>query len=64
MTKGILNDQTRINNNNYSSINVPGPNIGSGLVVGTEAQYKLSQKVAIQAVKECNDTFKFTIPTV
>ena len=64
MTKGILNDQTRINSNNYASINVPGPNIGSGIVVGTEAQYKLSQKVAIQAVKECNDTFKFTIPTV
>ena len=64
MTKGILNDQTRINSNNYDSINVPWPNLGTGIVVGTEAQYKLSQKVAIQAVKECNDTFKFTIPTI
>ena len=63
MTKGILNDQTRINSNNYDSINVPWPNLGTGIVVGTEAQYKLSQKIAIQAVKECNDTFKFTIPT-
>ncbi len=64
MVKGILNDSTRINSNNYSSINVPGPNLGSGLVIGTEDQYRLAQKLAIQATKECNDTFKFTIPTV
>ena len=64
MAKGILNDPTRINSSNYSSINVPGPNLGSGLVIGTEDQYKLAQKLAVQATKECNDTFKFTIPTV
>ena len=63
MTNGILNDKTRINSSNYSSINVPWPNLGSGLVIGTEAQYILAQKLAIQATKECNDTFKFTIPT-
>lgn len=36
----------------FNTINVPGPNLGSGVVVGTTAQNILAQEVAIRAFKE------------
>lgn len=48
----VNNSKTVVDNNNYSSINVPGPNLGSGVVIGTTEQVRLSQQVAIKAFKE------------
>lgn len=48
----INNIQGRVTSANYSSIHVPGPNLGNGLVVGTSAQDKEAMNVAIQAYKE------------
>lgn len=36
----------------YAGINVPGPNLGTGVIEGTDAQNLLAQKVAILAYKE------------
>ena len=36
----------------YNSIRVPGANLGSGVVTGTEAQYSLAQDIAIEAYEE------------
>jgi hypothetical protein len=36
----------------YNTINVPGPNLGSGVIEGTNAQNLLAQEVAIKAYKE------------
>ena len=48
----VNNVQTIVDSSNYASINVPGPNLGSGIVVGTTAQVRLAQQVAIKAYKE------------
>ena len=36
----------------YNTINVPGPNLGTGVIEGTDAQNLLAQEVAIKAYKE------------
>lgn len=36
----------------YNTINVPGPNLGTGLITGTEAENIVAQEVAIQSFKE------------
>ena len=51
ITKSIYNSQTRITAENYPSINVPGPNLGSGVVEGTDEQYHIAQQCAIKAYK-------------
>lgn len=48
----VVNSKTVVNNNNYEAIGVPGANLGTGVVIGTEEQVRLSQKVAIKAFKE------------
>lgn len=48
----INNAQGRVTTANYSSINVPGPNLGTGVVVGTDAQDKEAMNVAINGYKE------------
>ena len=48
----INNAQQRVTSSNYSSINVPGPNLGNGVVVGTTEQDRLAMDVAIKAYKE------------
>lgn len=40
-----------VDNTNYSSINVPGPNLGSGVVVGAASDYALAKQVAASS---CN----------
>lgn len=49
--KSIYNSQTRITAENYPSINVPGPNLGTGVVEGTDEQYRIAQQCAIKAYK-------------
>lgn len=48
----VNNASSIVDDSNYASINVPGPNLGTGVVVGTTEQVRLSQKVAIKAFKE------------
>ena len=52
MPVSINNAQTRVTNANYSSIHVPGANLGNGVVVGTTAQDRTAMNVAIKAYKE------------
>lgn len=35
-----------VDNSNYSSINVPGPNLGNGVVVGSSTDYEIAKRVA------------------
>ena len=52
INKTILGDKTRITSENYPEIKVPGSNFGSGVVEGTEEQYLLAQKLALEAIKK------------
>lgn len=36
----------------YESINVPGPNLGKGVIIGTEKENLLAQEIAMQAYLE------------
>ena len=36
----------------YNTLNVPGPNLGTGVITGTDAENLLAQEVAIKAYKE------------
>jgi hypothetical protein len=47
----IVNEQLRITTENYPLINVPGPNLGTGVITGTTEQNYLAQKVATIAYK-------------
>ena len=48
----VNNASSIVDTSNYDSINVPGPNLGTGVVVGTTEQVRLSQLVAVKALKE------------
>lgn len=48
----VYNCQLRMTTSIYNSISVPGPNLGSGVIEGTDAQNLLAQDVAIKADKE------------
>lgn len=50
--KTILGSPMRMTTDIYNTINVPGANLGSGVITGTEAQNEEAQKVAINAYKE------------
>ena len=52
INKSIYGSDTRITTDVYNSINVPGPNLGTGVITGTDAQNILAQEVAIKAYKE------------
>jgi hypothetical protein len=49
---GIVNDKLRITTDIYNQINVPGANLGSGVITGTEEQHAIAQDVAVKAYKE------------
>lgn len=49
VNKGIFGTNWRISSTQYNNMNVPGPNLGNGLIRGTAAQNALMQKVAIMA---------------
>lgn len=48
----------------YNTINVPGANLGSGVITGTEAQNILAQEVAIQAYKKGKKFLADNLPSV
>ena len=52
INKSVYGHAMRMTTDIYNSINVPGPNLGKGVVTGTDAQNLLAQEVAIQAYKE------------
>lgn len=49
--RGILNNSVRVTAENYNLINVPGPNLGNGVVEGSDEQYWLAQQIATKAAK-------------
>lgn len=50
--KSIYKCRMRMTTTIYNTLNVPGPNLGSGVITGTDAQNLLAQEVAIMAFKE------------
>lgn len=52
INKSVYGHAMRMTTDIYSSINVPGPNLGKGVVTGTDAQNILAQEIAIKAYKE------------
>ena len=52
INKSVYGHPMRITEAIYNKISVPGANLGSGVVLGTDAHYLLAQEVAIQAYKE------------
>ena len=52
INKSIYGSSARITTSIYNSINVPGANLGNGVVTGTDAENLLAQEIAIKAYKE------------
>ncbi|MBO5875003.1 MAG: hypothetical protein J6Q20_00585 [Alistipes sp.] len=52
INKTVKGNTFRMTNTIYNKINVPGANLGNGVVTGTDAQYSLAQDIAIEAYKE------------
>jgi len=52
INKSIYGCSLRITTDIYNTLNVPGPNLGSGVITGTDEQNILAQEVAIKAYKE------------
>ena len=52
INKSVYGSPMRMTTAIYNSINVPGANLGSGVIEGTAAQNLLAQEVAIKAYKE------------
>lgn len=52
ISKSIYNSTIRITTDVYNSLNVPGPNLGTGVVIGTDEQNRIAQECAIMADKE------------
>jgi len=50
--KSVYLHTLRMTTEIYTTINVPGPNLGSGVITGTDAQNILAQEVAIKAYKK------------
>ena len=52
LPKNIYGNPCRITTDIYNSIHVPGANLGTGVITGTDAENLLAQEIAIQAFKE------------
>lgn len=52
INKSVYGSPMRMTTAIYNTISVPGANLGSGVVTGTEAQNLLAQEIAIKAYKE------------
>ncbi len=50
--KTVKGNTMRMTTAIYNKISVPGANLGSGVVTGTDAQYSIAQDIAIAAYKE------------
>lgn len=51
IAKSICGSKTRITQTVYNSLNVPGPNLGSGVITGTDEQHYIAQECAVKASK-------------
>lgn len=49
--KSIYGCKARMTTAIYQTLNIPGPNLGSGVLTGTEEQNLLGQKIALKAIK-------------
>ena len=52
VNKSVYGLPFRVTTEIYNAINVPGPNLGSGVITGTDSENLLAQEVAIKAYKE------------
>lgn len=52
INKSIYGCSLRITDAIYQAINVPGPNLGTGVITGTDSENLLAQEIAIKAYKE------------
>ena len=52
INKSVYGSAARMNTTLYNSLSVPGPNLGTGVITGTDAQNILAQEIAIKAYKE------------
>ena len=52
MDKNIYGHPMRLTSAIYNTLSVPGANLGTGVIQGTDAQNLLAQEVAINAYKE------------
>lgn len=52
IAKSVYGCPMRMTTDIYNTLNVPGANIGTGVITGTDAQNLLAQEVAIKAYKE------------
>lgn len=50
--QSVYGSPIRITTEIYNMLNVPGPNLGTGVITGTDAENLLAQEVAIKAFKE------------
>lgn len=51
INKSVWGSKIRVTNDVYAALNVPGANLGTGVVTGTDAQHLAAQKCAIKALK-------------
>lgn len=52
INKSIYGCPLRMTADIYNTLNVPGPNLGTGVITGTDAENILAQEIAIKAYKE------------
>lgn len=52
INKSIYNCDLRMSSAIYNTLNVPGANLGTGVITGTDAENLLAQEIAIKAYKE------------
>ena len=52
INKSIYGSKMRMTSEIYNTLNVPGSNLGTGLITGTDAENLLAQEVAIQSYKQ------------
>ena len=50
--QSVYGSPIRITTDIYNMLNVPGPNLGTGVITGTDAENLLAQEVAVKAFKE------------
>ena len=51
MDLSVLGSKVRITTDIYNAMNIPGPNLGTGVIEGTDANHLAAQKAAIKAYK-------------
>lgn len=49
--KSVINSKTRITQEVWNALNPQGPNLGSGVITGTDEQHYIAQECAVKALK-------------